>query len=463
MPENVRYESFEAEASASPLLSAAGLVRSGVFDRYMVYEKHGGFTVAGGIEAELIADRDGVRFVRDGVERAVPWNDRGLTLVAELLAGLPMADWRVYGWAAFELSYLLAGDAAAAGDGRLLHLVVPTVEVTFGADRVTGRGLAGDLRDRVVDLLRSGTAVAEEGYARNVRPMDVAGSGPDAGRYQEAVAGAVWDIQRGRLQKVILSRVLPVEFEIDLLATWVAGRRGNNPARSFLFDLGGLRGGGFSPEIVLEVRPDGVVSTQPLAGTRAATGAADVDDRHRAELLSDAKEIFEHATSVKAAVDELSRFCVPDSVGVYGFMTVKHRGSVQHLGSMVTGSLAAGWTGWDAMAVLFPAITASGIPKRPAYEAIRRYEPEPRGLYAGAVLTAGADGSLDAALVLRSVYQQDGRTWLRAGAGIVEQSRPGREYEETCEKLRSVADHLVPGPVAQLAGSGVAAGSRTIR
>jgi anthranilate/para-aminobenzoate synthase component I len=125
-------------------------------------------------------------------------------------------------------------------------------------------------------------------------------------------------------------------------------------------------------------------------------------------------------------------------------MTVKERGSVQHLASRVSGQLAGGRHAWDAFGAVFPAVTASGVPKDAAYASIRSHETEMRGLYSGAVLTVEQGGAMDAALVLRAVYRQNGRTWLRAGAGIVGQSLPEREFEETCEKLGSVARFLVP-------------------
>lgn len=124
-------------------------------------------------------------------------------------------------------------------------------------------------------------------------------------------------------------------------------------------------------------------------------------------------------------------------------MTVALRGSVQHLASRVAGWLGPGRDRWNAFAVLFPAITASGIPKDTARRLISSLEQEPRGLYAGAVLTCDVRGELDAALVLRSVFQQGGRTWLQAGAGIVADSKPDREFEETREKLSSIAPYLV--------------------
>lgn len=120
-------------------------------------------------------------------------------------------------------------------------------------------------------------------------------------------------------------------------------------------------------------------------------------------------------------------------------MSIKERGSVQHLASELAGELRPDASCWNALATLFSAVTASGIPKAQACELIRTLDPS-RGLY------SGADGTLDAALVLRSVYRQGPRTWLRAGAGIVAQSTPERELEETREKLTSVARFLVPAP-----------------
>jgi anthranilate/para-aminobenzoate synthase component I len=129
---------------------------------------------------------------------------------------------------------------------------------------------------------------------------------------------------------------------------------------------------------------------------------------------------------------------------------VKQRGSVQHIASRVTGRLAERTERTErtegagpALAAVFRAVTASGVPKSAAYDLMRRHEPEPR-VCSGAVLMVSSEGDLDAALMLRTVYRSRGRTWLRAGAGGVGESRPERAFEETCEKLRSVSRHLVP-------------------
>lgn len=116
---------------------------------------------------------------------------------------------------------------------------------------------------------------------------------------------------------------------------------------------------------------------------------------------------------------------------------------MQHLGSRLRGKLKQEFNSWHALCKLFPAVTASGIPKKEAIDAIGRIEKDSRELYSGSVLISDKDGYLDAALVLRSIFQDENNTWIRVGAGIVEMSNPEREFMETQEKVRSVASSLV--------------------
>lgn len=437
----------ELAFSADPLELAAALAESSLgADAHVVYERDGCLLVALGTLAEIEAtSREVVARVPDPLlvpgaapgEHRVAWTDSPLPAVSAALERLSIPEWRAYGWAGFELAYVHAGMPELAGDARLLHLMLPRTEVRLADGRAEVRSVSADELDVAVELLTNYEPIPR----KSPEPMDVTGSDPQA--YRSAVRSAVDDIRARELQKVILSRVVPIPHDVDLVGTYLAGRRANTPTRSFLLGLGGLRATGFSPEIVVSVDSDRRVVTQPLAGTRALE-ADGHDAERRSDLLSDAKEIFEHAISVKVAYDEMLPLCAPDSVVVRGFMEVKERGSVQHLASAVTGALAEEVGPWDAFAALFPAVTASGVPKPAAYRVIHRNEPHPRGLYSGAVITADHTGAIDAALVLRTVFSRDGRTWLQAGAGIVEQSTPEREFEETCEKLRSVALHLVP-------------------
>ncbi|MGW1177332.1 salicylate synthase [Kitasatospora sp. NPDC002543] len=431
------YQHTTLTGEFDPLVAATALARAGLHDRHVVYERGPQWCYAGGALGELVLDAEGLRVRWGGEESVEPLGERPLAQVAAALGRLPISDWNVYGWAAFELSYLVRRRIEVPSGTPLLHLIVPRTEVRLRADRILVRAAEQASAERVREVVE--TARPEPDATPTPVPVDAYG----AEMYQKAVAVAVDDIRRGELQKVIISRPVPIAGAVDIPATYLHGRRRNTPARSFLLDLGGWKAMGFSPETVVEVDATGAVSTQPLAGTRAHGLGAERDARLREQLLTDAKEIYEHAISVKLGHEELLTVCDEDSVAVSDFMSVKPRGSVQHLGSRVVGRLAPERTAWDALEALFPAITASGIPKEPAYERIARLEPSPRGLYSGAVLTASSDGSMDAALVLRALYEKDGHAWLRAGAGIVADSVPARELEETREKLSSVAPHVI--------------------
>ncbi|MEU8040385.1 salicylate synthase [Streptosporangium sp. NPDC049078] len=449
------------ESAADPLRLVTHLARSGLFDDYVVYERPDLWTFAGGVAGEVILEPGVVRSrwldapspasagpahapdpldpldplhaldPLDPVDRFdEPWSGRPAAALEAALRTAPWPAWNAYGWIAFEF-------AALAPAGRLAHLVVPRTEVRVEAGRALVVSMDAEEAERVAELL-SGQVVP--GSPSSPSPVDVRTGGD---LYRSRVAQAISEIDAGLYEKVIVSRRLPIPFPVDVVATYACGRAANTPARSFLLDLEGFQAAGFSPEVLAGVDGHGTVTTQPLAGTRAFGQGENVDSRTRHELENDPKEIFEHAVSVRASQDELYRVCVPGTVRVTGFMAVKERGSVQHLGSSVSGELAPGRTGWDALDALFPGVTASGIPKPAAVDAIARLE-EPRGLYAGAVLAVSHDGAMDAALVLRAVYSENGRAWLRAGAGIVSGSTPEREYEETCEKLSSIAPYVVP-------------------
>lgn len=375
------------------------------------------------------------------ISQAEPWE-----YIAQSIADNGFSDHAVYGWVGFELASHQHGkthldrrtdEPAAQAAGIVAKFFVPAVEICCKNGEVHIRSTDSDriawLRDIILATAPYEPALAQE--------LDITGVDAD---YLDAVAAAVSEIESGQLQKVILSRVVEAPFEVDIFDTYLRGRAANTPARSFYLHLNDWEVAGFCPETVAELSATGELSTQPLAGTRALTGDEQEDERLRLELLQDPKEIFEHAASVKLACDELSEVADDEGVWVSEFMVIKSRGSVQHLGSRVNCQLASDKTRWDALKALFPAITASGIPKAAAYKVIYEQEKTARLLYSGAIIRCDPDGSLDAALVLRSVYQLAGRAWLRAGAGIVAGSQPAREHEETREKLSSVAPYLVP-------------------
>jgi salicylate synthetase len=439
----IRYKEIALEGAFDPLAVVSTVVESGLLTDYVVYERDGYWHVGANPLGEVKVTASCVHSRFDTSEEARPWFGAPWNEISAALARGPVREWNAYGWAAFEL----ATRALEKAQVILAHFMIPSIELRVSKSDATIRSVDETIMRRVRDHLN------QPPCPQTQRPTPVDVHAKD-NSYVRGVAQAIEEIRKGRLQKVVLSRCVPVPFPVNLTATYVLGRSENMPARSFLLRLGDWHAAGFSPERIIEVNTAGIASTQPLAGTRARTGDPLTDEALCAELQADPKEIFEHATSVKLAFDELSTVGREGATRVSEFLAIKSRGSVQHLGSRVETTLAENQTAWDALGSVFPAVTASGISKRSAYELIAELEPEPRGLYGGAVLMASASGMLDAALVLRALYQRGGRTWLRAGAGIIGLSRPEREYEETCEKLRSVAPFVVAAESAAVSRAG---------
>jgi salicylate synthetase len=415
-------------------LAAALPERDG--DEYLLYEQDGQWVLALGVLAMVELDRDELRITRDGVTQRQTWSGRPGPVLGEAVDRLLLECDQAFGWIAFEFgAYRFGLQDRLAPQTPLARVFWPRTRIVVTDDAVRLFDAEERHRDTVDRLLSEGLPAAPPASAIDV--------GADSTDYRARVAAVIGEIAAGRYHKVILSRSVDVPFALDFPATYRLGRRHNTPARSFLLRLGGFRALGYSPEVVAAVHDDGAVVTEPLAGTRALGRGAACDRQARDELESDSKEIVEHAMSVRSSLREITEVAEPGSAAVIDFMTVRERGSVQHLGSTVTGRLDASKDRMDALEALFPAVTASGIPKAASVDAILRLDESPRELYSGAVVTFSADGGLDAALTLRTAYERDGRTWLRAGAGIIAASDPDREFEETCEKLATLAPHLV--------------------
>lgn len=434
---NHRHHDIVLPLEAGRMSVLRRLVTSGVFDGYVTYSKGDELVFAGGCVADVRVEHDQVTRIVNRQRTSEPLGDQPFRQVAGMVESLPFDRWRMYGYISFETALVNFGiPMRQPMDTSLVHLVVPETEVTISHAGVRISSVSEAALRETSDLItdHDGGSYLSEGFEL----VD-----HDRADYMGKVADAIDAIRGDRMQKVILSRTVPVPFRVDLVETYALGAEWNTPVRSFLLDMDGRRAVGFSPETVLEVRGDGWLRTQPLAGTRASGQNPQEEARLRQELLGDAKEVYEHAISAKLAYEEMLAVAAADTVGVRNFMTVKRRGPVQHLASEVTGYLASGMDRWDAIEALFPAVTASGIPKREAITHIAATEADPRGLYAGAVCALSSDGQLDAALVLRAIYEEQGRAWLQAGAGIVEWSDPFAEYQETKHKLESVARVLV--------------------
>ncbi|MEU6828696.1 nocobactin biosynthesis salicylate synthase NbtS [Nocardia beijingensis] len=430
-------ERLRVEYVTDPAAAMSRLAGSDRFGEYVMYERPGEWVFAADPIGSVELDVRELRVTWEGETTTSRWEGNPAGVIDRALGALPLDGRNAYGWIGFEFC-AWALDATRHLDPRttLAHLMVPRIEVRVGAFGIRVSGATPSETGDIHDLI----AQSQNAELPSAHPADIR---IDPTGYRDRVAEAVGEIQAGRYQKVILSRKVDVPFAVDIPATYRLGRAHNTPARSFLLRLGGLEAAGFSPELVASVDDDRVVTTEPLAGTRAFGRGAAADLAARADLVTDPKEIVEHAISVQTSFSEIAAVADPGTPAVSDFMAVRERGSVQHLASTVRGRLAADRSSWDALEVLFPSVTASGIPKREGVDSVFRLDHDPRGLYSGAVVTVSPTGALEATLVLRAVYQNAEGAWLRAGAGIVGQSRPEREFEETCEKLGSIAPYVV--------------------
>ena len=187
---------------------------------------------------------------------------------------------------------------------------------------------------------------------------------------------------------------------------------------------------------------DGLVEIRPIAGTRRRGRTPDEDERNAADLLADAKERAEHVMLLDLARNDLGRIAEFGSVRVTEQMGIERYSHVMHIVSHVVARLRTDQDAYDVLRATFPAGTVSGAPKVRAMQLISELEKRKRGCYAGAVGYFGFDGNLDSCIALRSVVLKNGRAYIQAGAGIVADSVPAAEYDETENKAAAMMQAL---------------------
>ncbi|OGO43099.1 MAG: anthranilate synthase component I [Chloroflexi bacterium RBG_16_58_8] len=214
--------------------------------------------------------------------------------------------------------------------------------------------------------------------------------------------------------------------------------RSINPSPYMYFlHLGDFHIVGASPELLVRVE-DGIVSNHPIAGTRPRGGDSRSDRALEKELKNDEKECAEHVMLVDLARNDVGRISQPGTVEVAKFMDIERYSHVMHLVSHVQGRLQPGLSQFDALRACFPAGTVSGAPKIRAMEIIAGLEPDKRGPYAGAVGYFDFRGNMDTAITIRTIIVKDGIAYVQAGAGIVADSVPAREYQECLNKAQAL-------------------------
>ncbi|MDR1190924.1 MAG: anthranilate synthase component I [Verrucomicrobiales bacterium] len=248
-------------------------------------------------------------------------------------------------------------------------------------------------------------------------------------------------IGAGDIFQVVPSQRFAVPFNRDAIELYRALRYINPSPYMFCLKLGGVALVGSSPETHVRC-VDGKIEMHPIAGTRPRQATAAADAAMARELLADPKERAEHLMLVDLARNDVGRVCRYNSVQVTDFMTIEKYSHVMHIVSHVVGQLNDGYSSYDVLRATFPAGTVSGSPKIRAMQIIAAGEPTCRGTYSGAVGYFGFSGNLDSCILIRTVLLKNGTAYIQAGGGLVADSTPLGEYNESASKAQAAMKAL---------------------
>lgn len=256
-------------------------------------------------------------------------------------------------------------------------------------------------------------------------------------RYEEVVEAIKEYIVAGDVMQVVPSQRLSLPFTAQPINLYRALRCLNPSPYMYFLNLDGFEIVGSSPEILTRLE-DGEVTVRPIAGTRPRGADAEEDAVLEAELLADPKEIAEHLMLIDLGRNDVGRVSAVGSVKLTEKMVVERYSHVMHITSNVTGQVVPGTTALDVLRATLPAGTLSGASKIRAMEIIDEFEPVKRGVYGGAVGYLGWNGNMDTAIAIRTAVIKDGQLYVQAGGGIVADSVPRTEWEETMNKSRAI-------------------------
>ncbi|MCR8846780.1 anthranilate synthase component I [Rossellomorea sp. SC111] len=296
----------------------------------------------------------------------------------------------------------------------------------------------GNLQEKVKEVEAELTNVYLDTHKEKLDRLSFHGQ-TSKDEFMERVERAKQSIQEGEIFQVVLSQRLQASFSGDPF-TFYRGLRQSNPSPyMFFIDFEEYVVLGASPESMLKVQGS-QITTNPIAGTRRRGNTAEEDVKLERELLSDEKEIAEHRMLVDLGRNDLGRICEIGSIQLIKYLTIERYKYVMHIVSEVKGKLKDDVTPLEALTCCLPAGTVSGAPKIRAMQIINELETTKRGVYSGAVGYIGVNGNLDFALAIRTMVVKDGIANVQAGAGIVYDSDPECEYEETLNKAKSLLE-----------------------
>ena len=320
-------------------------------------------------------------------------------------------------------------------------MAIRGVEVEPGLDREELRACYEDTRERLskwVDRLHRAAPPPPLSLGGEPATDPPVQSTMTRQEFEGAVERVREYILAGDAFQVVLSQRLTVGLDADPFDLYRALRSLNPSPYLYFFEMDGVTLVGSSPEVLTRV-DEGTITVRPIAGTRPRGSTPEEDRELAVDLLADEKELAEHRMLVDLGRNDVGRVARFGTIRVPELMVVEQYSHVMHLCSQVEGELREGLSAMDVLRACFPAGTVSGAPKIRAMEIIEELEPVRRGPYAGAVGYIGYGGmNMDTAIAIRTVLVHEGRAFVQAGAGVVVDSDPGREYEETINKARAL-------------------------
>ena len=370
--------------------------------------------------------------------------------------GLPGFTGGLVGWFGFECVQYIEPRLATANE-KPDELGTPDILLMLSEEVAVFDNLKGRLylivhadprepqawarANRRLDALAHRLRHAGAGYPETLVPAALDESHFVSGFTREAFIDAVEQckalIRAGDIFQVVLSQRLSVPFQARPVDVYRALRALNPSPYMYFLDVGGTQVVGSSPEILVRLQ-GGEITVRPIAGTRPRGKTPEEDAALEAELLADPKERAEHLMLIDLGRNDVGRVAQAGSVEVGEQFVIERYSHVMHIVSEVTGRLQDDLTYADVLRATFPAGTVSGAPKVRALEVIRDLEPVKRNVYSGAVGYIGWNGDADTAIAIRTAVIQDGRLHVQAGAGIVHDSDPHKEWEETMSKGRAL-------------------------
>ena len=331
-------------------------------------------------------------------------------------------------------SLMMLADTLLVFD-HLTHTIKVVAHAHLDGDIETAYSEAKTRIDRLVERLRQPVPSLETPH--QVATGSELTSNLTQVEYEANVIRAKEYIYNGDIIQVVPSQRLAKRTDADPFAIYRALRSINPSPYMYFLHLGSFHIVGTSPELLVRVE-DGIVSNHPIAGTRPRSQDNSQDKALEEELKNDEKERAEHIMLVDLARNDVGRISEPGTVEVTQFMDIERYSHVMHLVSHVQGKLRKGLSQFDAMRACFPAGTVSGAPKIRAMEIIAELEPDKRGPYAGAVGYFDFSGNMDTAIAIRTIVLKDGVAYFQAGGGIVADSVPATEYQESLNKSQAL-------------------------